>query len=226
MHSYAYTHAFSQYWPVVNHLYNTAAFGHSDTRYQVFGEKMLLSVYPPRQGKKQYSTCINMFRFLVICGCLLAVGQAGVIGGGLLATAPTALAVQPAAAAAALPLNAAAVAVPTITTSTSNVIRGIGNLGAISSYSKSVDTPFSSVRKADVRVNNPGIVTATAVPAPVVAVANSAVAAPVATAALAAPALLAPGLATAIAPTIATGIAGPLGLNGLALNGLGAVKVL
>ncbi|XP_076547218.1 cuticular protein CPF2 isoform X2 [Osmia lignaria lignaria] len=173
MHSYAYTHAFSQYWPVVNHLYNTAAFGHSDTRYQVFGEKMLLSVYPPRQGKKQYSTCINMFRFLVICGCLLAVGQAGVIGGGLLATAPTALAVQPAAAAAALPLNAAAVAVPTITTSTSNVIR-----------------------------------------------------APVATAALAAPALLAPGLATAIAPTIATGIAGPLGLNGLALNGLGAVKVL
>ncbi|XP_003705921.1 cuticular protein CPF2 isoform X1 [Megachile rotundata] len=168
-----------------------------------------------------------MFRFLVICGCLLAVGQAGVIGGGLLATAPAALAVQPAAA--SLPLNAAAaVAVPTIATSTSNVIRGIGNLGAISAYSKSVDTPFSSVRKADVRVNNPGIVTATAVPAPVVAVANSAVAAPV-TAALAAPTLLAPGLTTAIAagPTIATGIAAaPLGLNGLALNGLGAVKVL
>lgn len=113
---------------------------------------------------------------MVICGCLLAVGQAGVIGGGLLAaTAPAAVAVQPAAA-ATLPLPAATVALPTIATSSSNVIRGIGNLGAISAYSKSIDTPFSSVRKADVRVNNPGIVTATAVPAPVVAVANTALA--------------------------------------------------
>lgn len=114
----------------------------------------------------------------MICGCLLAVGQAGVIGGSLLAAAPAAVAVQPAAAAAAatLPLSTATLAVPTIATSTSNVIRGIGNLGAISAYAKSIDTPFSSVRKADVRVNNPGIVTATAVPAPVVAVANTAIA--------------------------------------------------
>ncbi|XP_076164747.1 cuticular protein CPF2 isoform X1 [Ptiloglossa arizonensis] len=182
-----------------------------------------------------------MFRFLVICGCLLAVAQAGVIGGGLLAaTAPAAVAVQPGAA--ALPLSAATVALPTIATSSSNVIRGIGNLGAISAYSKSVDTPFSSVRKADVRVNNPGIVTATAVPASVLTVANSALAGPVATAALA-PTLLAPGLTTALAPGLTTalapglttalagpaltaGLASPLGLNGLALNGLGAVKVL
>ncbi|XP_076759415.1 cuticular protein CPF2 isoform X2 [Xylocopa sonorina] len=117
-----------------------------------------------------------MFRFLVICGCLLAVAQAGVIGGGLLATAPTAVALQQAGA-AALPLSAT-VAVPTIATSTSNLIR-----------------------------------------------------APVATAAVAGPTtLLAPGLATAIAagPALTTtGIAAaPLGLNGLALNGLGAVKVL
>ncbi|CAK9794578.1 Pupal cuticle protein C1B [Anthophora plagiata] len=170
-----------------------------------------------------------MFRYLVICGCLLAVGQAGVIGGGLLAaTAPAALAVQPAAA--TLPLSAATVAVPTIATSSSNVIRGIGNLGAVSAYSKSVDTPFSSVRKADVRVNNPGILTATAVPGSVLALANTAVAAPLTTAALAAPtALLAPGLTTALAagPAITTGLAAaPLGLNGLALNGIGAVKVL
>ena len=109
----------------------------------------------------------------MICGCLLAVGQAGVIGGSLLAAAPAAVAVQPAAA---LSLPAATVALPTITTSTSNIIRGIGNLGAISAYTKSVDTPFSSVRKADVRVNNRGIVTATAVPASVVAVANTALA--------------------------------------------------
>lgn len=116
-----------------------------------------------------------MFQFLVICGCLLAVGQAGVIGGGLLAaTAPGAVAVHPAAAALSLP-GAATLAVPTIATSSSNVIRGIGNLAAISAYSKSVDTPFSSVRKADVRVNNPGVLTVTAVPAPVVAVGNTAV---------------------------------------------------
>ncbi|KOX79740.1 Pupal cuticle protein C1B, partial [Melipona quadrifasciata] len=162
--------------------------------------------------------------FLVICGCLLAVGQAGVIGGGLLAAAPAAVAVQP-----ALSLPAATVALPTIATSTSNIIRGIGNLGAISAYTKSVDTPFSSVRKADVRVNNPGIVTATAVPAPVIAVANTALAAPVTTAAVAGPALLAPGLTTALAaaPAITAGLAAaPLGLQGLALNGLGAVKVI
>ncbi|XP_043265862.1 pupal cuticle protein C1B-like isoform X1 [Colletes gigas] len=164
-----------------------------------------------------------MCKFLIICGCLLAVAQAGVIGGGLLATAPAALAVQPGAA--SLPLSAATVALPTISTSSSNIIRGIGNLGAISAYAKSVDTPFSSVRKADVRVNNPGIVTATAVPASVLTVANTALAGPVVTSALA-PTLLAPGLTTALAGSgLTTGLS-PLGLNGLALNGLGAVKVL
>ncbi|KAF7381634.1 hypothetical protein HZH66_014028 [Vespula vulgaris] len=65
---------------------------------------------------------IIMFRFLVICGCLMAVARAGVIGGGLLAaTAPAALAVQPAAA-LSLPVSTAAV-VPTIATSSSNIIR-------------------------------------------------------------------------------------------------------
>ncbi|KAI4488500.1 hypothetical protein M0802_011606 [Mischocyttarus mexicanus] len=169
-----------------------------------------------------------MFRFLVICGCLMAVARAGVIGGGLLAaTAPGALAVQPAAALSLSPLSTAAV-VPTIATSSSNIIRGIGNLAAISAYSKSVDTPFSSVRKADVRVNNPGIVTAAVAPAPALAVTNTALAGPVATAAIATPAgLLAPGLTTALAgPALATGLGGSLGLNGLALNGYGAIKVL
>lgn len=107
----------------------------------------------------------------------MAVARAGVIGGGLLAaTAPAALAVQPAAA-LSLPVSTAAV-VPTIATSSSNIIRGIGNLAAISAYSKSVDTPFSSVRKADVRVNNPGIVTAAVAPAPApaLAVTNTALA--------------------------------------------------
>ncbi|NP_001166800.1 cuticular protein 44-aa motif precursor [Bombyx mori] len=36
------------------------------------------------------------------------------------------------------------------------------NLGQISTYSKSVDTPFSSVRKADIRVSNPGVAVAPA----------------------------------------------------------------
>ncbi|CAK9807356.1 hypothetical protein ANTQUA_LOCUS5166 [Anthophora quadrimaculata] len=80
-----------------------------------------------------------MFRYLVICGCLLAVGQAGVIGGGLLAaTAPAALAVQPAAA--TLPLSAATVAVPTIATSSSNVIRGIGNLAPLATAAVATPT--------------------------------------------------------------------------------------
>ncbi|XP_026674082.1 uncharacterized protein LOC108630582 isoform X2 [Ceratina calcarata] len=108
-----------------------------------------------------------MFR-LLICGCLLAVlavAQAGVIAGGLLG--PAAVAVQPAAA---------TVAIPSIATSTSNLIRGIGNLA-------------------------PGLL---------------------------APGLIAPGLTTAygIASPAITAAGLPLGLNGLALNGLGAVKVI
>ncbi|XP_076164749.1 cuticular protein CPF2 isoform X2 [Ptiloglossa arizonensis] len=129
-----------------------------------------------------------MFRFLVICGCLLAVAQAGVIGGGLLAaTAPAAVAVQPGAA--ALPLSAATVALPTIATSSSNVIRG----------------PVATAALAPTLLA-PGLTTALA---------------PGLTTALA------PGLTTALAgPALTAGLASPLGLNGLALNGLGAVKVL
>ncbi|XP_015592223.1 cuticle protein 76 isoform X1 [Cephus cinctus] len=161
-----------------------------------------------------------MFRLVLICGCLLAVAQAGVIGGGLIATAPTAVAIQP----------AAAVALPTVATSSSNIIRGIGNLGAISAYSKSVDTAFSSERKADVRVNNPGVTRiVTAATAPALAVTNTALAGPLTTA-FAGQALAGPGLTTATvaaAPAITTGLAGPtittnaIGLNGLGVNGLG-----
>ncbi|KAK2584363.1 hypothetical protein KPH14_006750 [Odynerus spinipes] len=79
------------------------------------------------KNKELYSPTDIMFRFLVICGCLMAVARAGVIGGGLLAaTAPTAVAVQPGAA-LSLPVSTAAV-VPTIATSSSNIIRGIGPL--------------------------------------------------------------------------------------------------
>jgi hypothetical protein len=48
----------------------------------------------------------------------------------------------------------AAVAAPTITSQQSNILRSYGNLGQVSTYSKTIDTPFSSVSKSDVRVSN------------------------------------------------------------------------
>lgn len=46
---------------------------------------------------------------------------------------------------------------PAITTQNQNIYRSLGNLGQVSTYSKTIDTPFSSVSKADVRVSNPGL---------------------------------------------------------------------
>jgi hypothetical protein len=48
----------------------------------------------------------------------------------------------------------AAVAAPAITSQHSNILRSYGNLGQVSTYSKTIDTPFSSVSKSDVRVSN------------------------------------------------------------------------
>lgn len=45
---------------------------------------------------------------------------------------------------------------PAITSQNQNIYRSFGNLGQVSTYSKSIDTPFSSVSKSDVRVSNPG----------------------------------------------------------------------
>ncbi|CAK1555292.1 unnamed protein product [Leptosia nina] len=70
---------------------------------------------------------------------------------------------------------------PAIATQHSNILRSPFNLGQVSTYSKAIDTPFSSVRKADIRVSNPGLAVAPAYQsygAPVV----SHIAAPVATA--------------------------------------------
>ncbi|CAD7088283.1 unnamed protein product [Hermetia illucens] len=73
-------------------------------------------------------------------------------------------------------LIAAASAGYEVTSQHQNILRSYGNLGQISTYSKSIDTPFSSVRKADVRVSNPGLTIATPV-------AHAAYAAPIAHAA-------------------------------------------
>ncbi|XP_059612579.1 pupal cuticle protein C1B-like isoform X2 [Phlebotomus argentipes] len=45
---------------------------------------------------------------------------------------------------------------PAVTSQHSNILRSYGNLGQISTYSKTIDTPYSSVSKSDVRVSNPG----------------------------------------------------------------------
>ncbi|KAK7791401.1 hypothetical protein R5R35_008867 [Gryllus longicercus] len=49
---------------------------------------------------------------------------------------------------------AVAVRAPAVATQTGNIVRTPGNLGQVSTQSKTVDTAFSSVRKADVRVSN------------------------------------------------------------------------
>lgn len=45
---------------------------------------------------------------------------------------------------------------PTLTSQQSNIYRSPYNLGQVSHQSKTIDTPFSSVSKSDVRVSNPG----------------------------------------------------------------------
>lgn len=53
--------------------------------------------------------------------------------------------------------NGAAVIAPTVTSESQNVLRSYGNLQQVSYNSKTIDTPYSSVSKHDVRVSNPGI---------------------------------------------------------------------
>ncbi|KAM7358988.1 uncharacterized protein ACRADG_003753 [Cochliomyia hominivorax] len=71
------------------------------------------------------------FKFIIFCA-VLAVVNAGFISPVTYAAAP--------------------VVEDAVATTQQNVVRSFG--GTISSYSKSVDTPYSSVRKADTRINN------------------------------------------------------------------------
>ncbi|KAF5288450.1 hypothetical protein FQR65_LT02102 [Abscondita terminalis] len=91
---------------------------------------------------------------------------------------------------------------PAITSQSSNILRSYGNLGQISTYSKSIDTPFSSVQKSDVRVSNPGLKIAAA-PALAYAAAPAAIHAAPAVA-YAAPAAIhaAPAVAYSAAPAV------------------------
>ena len=130
----------------------------------------------------------------MILAALVAVTKAGYLG------AP---AVGYAAAPAFGYAAPAAVAAPAITSQHSNILRSYGNLGQVSTYSKTIDTPYSSVRKSDVRVSNDALAypAAHAVAAPG-AYAAPAVAAPVG---YAAPALRAAplGVAYSAAPAVA-----------------------
>ncbi|XP_055628452.1 pupal cuticle protein C1B-like [Toxorhynchites rutilus septentrionalis] len=46
---------------------------------------------------------------------------------------------------------------PAITSQQSNILRSFGNLGQISTHSKTIDTPYSTSSKSDVRISNPGL---------------------------------------------------------------------
>lgn len=102
------------------------------------------------------------------------------------------------------PFASYAAQAPAITSQSSNILRSFGNLGQVSTYSKTIDTPFSSVSKSDVRVSNPGLRVAAA---PAVAYAAPAYAAPAYAAPAAhgyvAPAAPAIGVAYSAAPAVA-----------------------
>nr|CAD7414204.1 unnamed protein product [Timema cristinae] len=72
----------------------------------------------------------------IILAAVLAVANAGYLGSPAISYAAPAYA--PAA----------------ITSQHSNILRTPGNLGQVSTYSKTIDTPYSSVSKSDVRVSN------------------------------------------------------------------------
>ncbi|XP_071448640.1 pupal cuticle protein G1A-like [Hetaerina americana] len=148
---------------------------------------------------------------VVILAALVAVANAGFLG-------------APAAYGYAAP--SVAVATPTITSQSQNTLRSYGNLGQVSTYTKSIDTPFSSVRKSDVRVSNDALAYA---PAAYHAPAVAAYAAP-AVAAYHAPAVAtyaAPAVAAYHAPAaVAAPVVAKAGLLGVAYSAAPAVTHL
>ncbi|XP_065332571.1 cuticle protein 76-like [Cloeon dipterum] len=83
------------------------------------------------------------FKFVVFAACVAA-ANAGLAPLSYAAPAYT-------ASAYASPL---AVGAPAISSVSQNTLRSFGNVGQVSTYSKSLDTPYSSVRKSDIRVTN------------------------------------------------------------------------
>lgn len=69
----------------------------------------------------------------------------------------TAIALGLAAAQPPQPLAVGLASPGAITSQQSNILRSFGNLGQTAASSKTIETPYSSVRKADVRVSNDAI---------------------------------------------------------------------
>ncbi|XP_054258188.1 cuticle protein 67-like [Macrosteles quadrilineatus] len=151
---------------------------------------------------------------LIVLAAALAVANAGYLA------APAYAPVSYAAPAYAPAAYAAHAYAPAAVTSTSaNILRTPGNLGQVSTYTKTIDTPYSSVSKSDVRVSNPGYATyaAPAYHAPLAYAAK-----PVA---YAAPAAYAAPVVKAVAPAYAAPVAAPVahGLLGVAYSAAPAV---
>ncbi|XP_073996944.1 cuticle protein 76-like [Rhodnius prolixus] len=159
-----------------------------------------------------------MYKFVVLAAVLACANAGGLLG--VPAVAGT-YAAAPVAYGHAVPAA--------LTSQSSNVYRSFGNLGQVSTYSKTIDTPFSSVRKSDVRVSNPGLATVAHAPvgyAAAPAYASYAHAAP-AVAYSAGPAVAysaAPAVARAYAPGVAS--VGHAGLLGVAYSAAPAVSHL
>uniref|UniRef100_A0A182T951 Pupal cuticle protein C1B n=1 Tax=Anopheles maculatus TaxID=74869 RepID=A0A182T951_9DIPT len=108
---------------------------------------------------------------------------------------------------------------PAITSQQSNILRSYGNLGQISTYSKTIDTPYSSVSKSDVRVSNPGLAVGHVAAAYPHAYAAPAYAAPAyAHPAYAAPAIKAAPALLGVAYSAAPAVAHMTYSNGLGIN--------
>lgn len=58
------------------------------------------------------------------------------------------------------PIGNTGLSTAAVTSQHANILRTPGNLGQISTYSKTINTPYSSVSKSDVRVSNPGFAAA------------------------------------------------------------------
>ncbi|XP_046994153.1 cuticle protein 67-like [Schistocerca americana] len=155
---------------------------------------------------------------IAVFAAVLAVARAGYLG------AP-AVAYGAAPAYAAPAYAAHAVAPAAITSQQSNILRSYGNLGQVSTYSKTIDTPYSSVSKSDVRVSNDAlahVAAPVAYAAHAAPVAYAAHAVPVAYAAHAAPvAYAAP--AVHAAPAVVKAAAPAVGLLGVAYSAAPAV---
>ncbi|KAF6198742.1 hypothetical protein GE061_006764 [Apolygus lucorum] len=87
----------------------------------------------------------TMYKFLVLVAAV-ASAQAGLLASPGLVAAPAA-----------------------VTSQSQNILRSWGNLGQVSTYSKTIDTPWSSVSKSDIRVSNPGLTSQTLIGSPLLA---------------------------------------------------------